>query len=132
MYRCLLVCMVTVVCRHYWSILSPQSKTRTVCILRNVSRTHCVKRTMKYQLISPRHIRNRLQNSRKSRVKDSATIYAAFDGRERHLNSLKICVMKQRTVVRKPLAIGKMSCFLSPKNRGRGGGSKCAPTPHAF
>ena len=126
------MCMVTVVCRLDWSILSPQSKTRTVCILRNVSRFHCVKRTMKYQLSSPRNIRNRLQNSRKSKVKDSATIYAAFKCRERHLNSLKICVMKQRTVVRKPLAIGKMSCFLSPKNRGRGRGIKVCPHPSCF
>ena len=130
MYRCF-VCVVTVVCRLDWSILSPQSKTRTLCILRNVSRIHCVKRTVKYQLSSPRHIRNRLQNSRKSKVKDSAAIYTACDGRKRHLNSLKACVMKQRTVVRKLLAIGKMASFLSSKNRG-GGGSKCAPSPHAF
>ena len=123
---------MTVVCRLDWSILSPQSKTRTLCILRNVSRIHCVKRTVKYQLSSPRHIRNRLQNSRKSKVKDSAAIYAACDGRKRHLNSLKTCVMKQRTVVRKLLAIGKLACFLSPKNREGGGGSKCAPSPHAF
>ena len=102
-------CVVTVVCRLDWSILSPQSKTRTVCILRNVSRTHCVKRTMKYQLSSPRHIRPGLQNSRKSKVKDSAAIYAACDGRKRHLNSLKICVMKQRKVLRKLLAIGKIA-----------------------
>ena len=125
------MCMVTVVCRLDWSILSPQSKPRPLCILRNVSRIHCVKRTMKYQLSSPRHIRNRLQNSGKSKVKDSAAIYAAFDGRERHLNSLKTCVMKQRTVVRKPLAIGKMACFLSPKNRGRGGIKVC-PLPSCF
>ena len=125
--------MVTVVCCLDWSILSPQSKTTTVCILRNVSRTHCVNRTMKYQLSSPRHIRNRLQNSRKSRVKDSAAIYAACDGRKRHLNSLKICVMKQRTVVRKLLAIGKMACFLSQKSRaGGGGGVKMCPLPSCF
>ena len=99
---------MTEVRRLDWSMLSPQSKTRTLCILRNVSRTHCVKRTMKDQLSSPRHIRNRLQNSRKSKVKDSAAIYAACDGRKRHLNRLKICVMKQRTVVRKLLAIGKI------------------------
>ena len=102
-------CVVTVVCRLDWSILSPQSKTRTVCILRNVSRTHCVKRTMKYQLSSPRHIRPGLQNSRKSKVKDSAATYAACDGRKRNLNRLKICVMKQRKVLRKLLAIGKIA-----------------------
>ena len=127
----MLACVVTVVCRLDWSILSPQSKTRTLCILRSVSRTRCVKRMMKYQLSSPRHIRIRLQNSRKSKDKGSAAIYDACDGRKRHLNKLKICVMKQRTVVRKLLAIGKMACFLSPKNR-EGGGSKCAPSPRAF
>ena len=126
----MLACVVTVVCRLDWSILSPQSKTRTVCILRNVSRTHCVKRTMKYQLSSPRYIRNRLQNSRKSKVKDSATIFAACDGRKRHLNRLKICVMNQRKVVRKLLAIGKMACFVSPKSRGKG--VKMCPLPSCF
>ena len=129
--RCTGACLCgDCVCHLDWSILSPQSKTRTLCILRNVSRTHCVNRTMKYQLSSPRYIRNQLQNSRKSKVKDSAAIYAACDGRERHLNSLKICVMKQKTVVRKLLAIGKMACFY-PKNRGRrrGGGGQNVPPP---
>ena len=105
----MLACVVTVVCRLDWSILSPQSKTRTVCILRNVSRTHCVKRTMKYQLSSPRHIRPGQQNSQKSKDKDSAANYATCDGRERPLNRLKICVMKQRKVLRKLLAIAKIA-----------------------
>ena len=121
------MCMVTVVCRLDWSILSSQSKTRTLCILRNVSTIHCVKPTMKYQLSSPKHIRNRLQNSRKSKDKDLVAIYAACDGRKYHLNRLKICAMNQRTVVRKLLAIGKIAFFFTPKNRRGGGGQNVSP-----
>ena len=47
----------------------------------------------------------------------------------RHLNRFKICVINQRTVVWKLLAIGKIARFLSSKNRGGGGEVKTSPHP---